>query len=474
MTLESALNRELEENKGKYTLDTINRVSELIRSISQNPDKRIQYKKHLINVEDYQLFHALHPEWNGKSTHEMHQDKTTGASAFYKAFNRWINTFPAKERKILKENVFPDMREDWSTLNTIDDWKAYFNSHPEWYGKSTEEMQKDKVSGGIKFYHSFNRWMKNFPTTDRKNLKEQIFPVLLNDWSTFKTIDDWKSYFNSRPEWQSKSTHNMIRGNIDGASAFYGAFKKWVNTHPISKRKSLTQQIFPVLLNDWSTFKTIDDWKSCYDSHSEWHGKSTNEIHDDYATGASAFYVSFSKWLKKESKGDEEQRSRLMRCVFQETDNTYSFDGKIAYFDSKPERLVGLVLHKVGLMDDVVENKNLHVKTNEGSAHSIDFLVGNNVFVEYHPVTPFDKDLGRNTIEDIADYKLEHVTNPKFKGYQFHIIDRIDQLYGLFRGENIKPYMTNRYRDMSKEQFDELIKEARLELHSYDKNHMRR
>ena len=285
-------------------------------------------------------------------------------------------------------------------------------------------------------------------------------------YRSLEDIDDFVLYHNLHSEWQGKSTFEMRKDKESGANAFYEAFNNWVKNETPNKkeRKALTQKIFKPKETVWSPYKTIDDWIGEYNRHSEWQGKSTSEMEKDKESGAGAFYGAFNKWAKNTAK-TEKERKAYVRAIFPERNAPfkYSFGNDEKHFDSYPERIVAILLNHYGLVDDFIEGKNLHVRTNGNKLNSIDFLV-DKTFIEFHPLSIADNKNGL-TLEQAGERKKENITNPEYTSFGFHHIWNIDQLYDVLLNNNLM----NGSRNLSKKQFEKDIMLAYKKAIGYDK-----
>jgi hypothetical protein len=313
--------------------------------------KQLSEEIFTFQLNDYSNLHAIddwielyqqHPEWQGMSTSQIQKEKKYGGLAFYQAFSTWTKkTAKTKEeRKQLVQQIFPSQRNDYSNLQTIDDWIELYQQHPEWHGLNTHQIET--VEGGCAFYSRFSKWTKQVAKTEeeRKHLVQQIFPSQRNDYSNLKTIDDWIELYQQHPEWHGLNTHQITRERKTGGNSFYQAFIKWTRktTKTQRQRKKLREQIFPPIFNDYSNLQTIDDWIELYQQHPEWHGLSTHQI--EKVEGGGAFYQAFSTWTKKTAKTKEE-RKQLVQQIFLPKINDYSnlktIDDWIEYHAQHPE-----------------------------------------------------------------------------------------------------------------------------------------
>ena len=122
----------------------------------------------LSEISDWVSEFNNNPEWKGRNYSEMMADNVSGASEFYHAFTRWTKkectnsngTINQNKRKQLKKRLFLPILTKYAHLTSIDDWVSEFEKHPEWQGRSTHQMRKDKESGANAFYQAFRKWTK--------------------------------------------------------------------------------------------------------------------------------------------------------------------------------------------------------------------------------------------------------------------------------------------------------------------------
>ena len=430
------------------------------------------------------------PEWQGKSITEMNKDKESGASAFYDAFNRWVKneainengtTNKKKEQELIKR-IFTPKKNNWSSYTTIDHWIAHHERNPEWQGKSIYEMRKGEESR--KFYVAFSKWTKKETTNGnriedkkkRKELTQRIFTPKRNDWSSYITIDHWIAHYEKNPEWQGKSTHEMLKDKESGAQSFYAAFKSWVNKETVNEkiRKELIEIIFPSRHNDWSAYTTIDHWIAHYEKNPEWKGKSTEEMQKDKESGAKAFYAAYRVWINNEArdqngKVNEKKRKELTQILFppRKAPYFYVFGDEEAHFDSYPERIVGIMLGEYGLVDSFTEGINLHVHVNCKKRNSIDFLVGE-AFIEYHPCSILDKK-NNLSLKQAGQRKKDSITRPEYDGFEFYHIWEVEDLFNLLQEEPIQNMLPEEHRGLTKKRFKKDLRNVRQNCITYDK-----
>ena len=144
----------------------------------------------------------------------------------------------------------------------------------------------------------------------------------------------------------------------------------------------------------------------------------------------------------------------------------YDFRNKRVEFGSSPERTIGMLLHKYGLIKNFEEDENIHVKGGEGQ-HSIDFLVGN-TFIEYHPLGGYDVQRGRDTDAKMEQYKWENITKPEYQDTWFWHLTEVEQLYDVLQDSAVKPLMGRKHRNLSLTQFRKDVKEAEEKARVYD------
>jgi hypothetical protein len=213
---------------------------------------------------------------------------------------------------------------------------------------------------------------------------------------------------------------------------------------------------------------SIDDWIKEYQQHPEWQGKSTTEMGNDTESGANSFYKAFHEWVNKQTE-DKKQRKELTRQVFTELKAPffYKFNDCDIQFDSRPERIVALVIYQYGLVTKYTEEINLHVRVNGKKRHSIDFLVGE-TFIEYHPLSPADRKKGIKTVQGAGKRKRQSITNPAYQGFDFHHIWEVGQLYDVLRDEKVSAMLPEEHRPLSLESFEQRVAEVYKLAAAYD------
>jgi hypothetical protein len=177
--LEELLNKEIQNNPGKYNQDTISRVTKLAKYISENMDSYTPYKL-LRELSDFQLYYRIHPEWHGRSSSQMHKNKELGGINFYSAFLYWTKKESKGDigyQKKLFYEIFPRKKIDWSNFVDVDDWKKYHDNIEDWIGKSPNEIRKDEKNAGHRFYCSFNKWTKKV-AKNKFNYRLKLFQIV--------------------------------------------------------------------------------------------------------------------------------------------------------------------------------------------------------------------------------------------------------------------------------------------------------
>jgi len=440
MTLNERLDSIIAENPNKYTSQTVGNVKNLIG----NEKKYVTYRKYFTSIDDFALYHELHPEWQGLSTYGL--EKIPGGKAFFSSLCNWINraTQDKQEKQQLVQTIFPTTRKSYSHLKTIDDWKNYHAQHPEWQGLNGEQMKG--VSG---YYNALVKWADKTAKTkeEKKKLIQTIFPPQRRDYANFKTIDDWKNYHAQHPKWQGLSIFQLVK--MPEGSSFYDSLNYWVNktTHDKQEKQQLVQAIFPPRKSDYIPLKTIDDWKNYHAQHPEWQG--LNSLSSYLVKGARAFYDGFLKWTKTNSENEEHRQNLIHEIYPPQKDLDYDHKGKTILYDSRPERIIGILLEKYGLIRKPQEGLNIHVKTNGSKLNSIDFLI-DNLFLEYHPLGIADIRASR-TLKQSGQRKKDNITNPDYQGFGFVHIWEIDQLYdNLLKSAKIRKKMYKRHQKLTK------------------------
>lgn len=279
---------------------------------------------------------------------------------------RQVADVPVSEAKDFSESVFDELQErvakralqamenatppakinarnDWSSLRSVEDWKAFHAERPEWQGLSTSAMQKSSQTGGYAFYQAFAKWCKAASDGEegkRLELIETVFPKMLNSWESFVTLRDWKAYHAARPEFQGVPAGGMK--SVSGGYAFYAAYVNWCKEEAAgddAKRRALVEEIFQSQLRSWEPFAKLQDWKDFHEARPEWKGLTSGTIRS--VEGGTAFYGAFAKWCKAEAAGDKTRQRELMETLFPPAHNSWKRFSTIgewaAFFGSKPE-----------------------------------------------------------------------------------------------------------------------------------------
>ncbi len=277
----------------------------------------------------------------------------------------------------------------YSVFTSIEDYALLYQLHPEWHALSTKEMCYASLPDAISFHSAFRGFVAS-QTEDKLERRELLSKVYtyknkirkVSGKSIYLTFDDWKNEFNSHPEWQGLSIKEFEE-KYD--ASFIVGLQRWLldNVSSKKKRREHVLSFFPRKPNTWR-FNSIDEWKEYFNSHPEWRGNSTLDI--QRTKEGTNFNMAFRTWCKKEADSDEQKRQELFRTIFPPKGRcTYQIGNEVLEFDSYPERLVGLMLLEIGLVDKFETGKNLHVRVSEKYKSKLDFLV-NDVFIEYHPL----------------------------------------------------------------------------------------
>lgn len=67
---------------------------------------------------------------------------------------------------------------------------------------------------------------------------------------------------------------------------------------------------------NWSSYRTMEDWKALYEATPEWKGLSPFEIQKDVDSGGYAFYGAFHRWLRKVHPDDPTARKAAIDDFF--------------------------------------------------------------------------------------------------------------------------------------------------------------
>jgi len=137
------------------------------------------------------------------------------------------------------------------------------------------------------------------------------------------------------------------------------------------------------------------------------------------------------------------------------------------FFDSGEERIVGELLHRYGLINRFVEGENFHVRSGD-SRISLDFKIGS-VFIEYHPLSLGEIKNGVS-IAEAGRRKQQSVSSEKFPDHEVIHIWKLSQLFACLKEHPILSRMMHpEYRDLSREEFVQHLREARVHGHKIDR-----
>ncbi|GEM_PF-4616031 len=335
------LNQLIVQNPERYALSTVARVRAFVNFEMANPDRQKPMRL-FQEVDDFHLYFQLRPEWHEKSVKALSRDTKSGAGAFYEAFTLWVKKVAPEDRQKqeqLKDVLFPHRKISRGHLTSIEDWIAEFEKHPEWAGKSGVAMIDDREGGGGSFYKGFNHWLERHvkDKEERKKLRERLFPKQKYDWSSLKTLDQWIEAFNAHPQWLGRGYALMVEDKESGSSSFFQTFAQWVRKEAQgdkAKEKELILAIFP-RRNEYRQFTTIGEWEKEFNTHPEWHGRSSGEMIADRESGANAFYASFLRWTR--TIGDSKMRFAYKRRFFSNARRKYrSEKSPEPYISSNP------------------------------------------------------------------------------------------------------------------------------------------
>ena len=134
----------------------------------------------------------------------------------------------AQRLKILDKLIYPKRQNDWSHINTTDDFNKFIGENDV---KNAKELEKR--FGGV-----YNR-------ARRLNILDKlIYPEKRNDWSHLNTPDDFNKFIKE----------NDIKNPKDLKERFRGIFNR------ATTNKLLSKLIYPEKRNDWSCINTFDNF----------------------------------------------------------------------------------------------------------------------------------------------------------------------------------------------------------------------
>lgn len=356
-------------------------------------------------------------------------------------------------------------------FTSIEDYALYHELHDEWHNLNLKERSTTKIPGVVNFHSAFRSFVckQAEDKLSRRELLERVYSYKNKirydgNLGKDKPFEDWKKEFESHDEWKGLSISECKK---KGGGGFITAFQKWLlkNVNSKKKRHEYISELFEIKSQGrppkW-VFKTIEEWKNYFDGVEDWRGYSTLDMLR--TKEGTNFNMAFRSWCKKESNGDQEYRRQLLREIFPAKGRcTYKIGKQIVEFDSYPERIVGLMLLELNLMDKFERGKNFHVRVSDKNKSTIDFLV-DDVFVEYHPLH-FSEIQRGDTWKDAVKRKKNYITKPEYVSNDLLMVASIDELYpGLLKYWELSGCL-------SKECFNDLEKYVRNEVYKFDKKH---
>lgn len=216
--------------------------------------------------------------------------------------NKWKNENIENVRQLIRGS-YENERIPYRFLKEFEDFQLYYELHPEWKGISVTEMKRSDDYLTRTFAVAYYLWVKK-QTSDkgeRISLMKKLFVSKRGNWSSFKTVDDWRREYDSYG-WTGRSVRKVMNESNEGNN-FCRAFYVWVNNQtPVHKKRQLLRaKLFARKLNDWTDFRTLDNWINEYYKHPKWKGKTCSEMQKEFKSGGCAFYQSFYKWARKQS-----------------------------------------------------------------------------------------------------------------------------------------------------------------------------
>jgi len=422
---------------------------------------------------------------------------------FFRAYQKFLtNDNSNPETKIIDqdkvearlEELFPRLHKNWTDFKTPEDFINYYNFHSELQNKTRAQIWLDH-QGGIAFVVAYSNFLKKYcrnPQTKRidysqvENKLNELFPRSRKDWEDCKTPEDCLNYYNSHPELHQK-TRDQITDLKPGGQIFFKVYRRSLikrftdyetKVTDYKKVNEKLDELFPRSKIDWSDLKTEEDLINFYNSHPEWKKLGRSEMSKSAYAEIRGFYAKFRRYLEQkyvDSKTGQIDVSKVATRIGEIIPSSpqkkpYKFDnGNIIIFDSRPERIIAILLNKYGLLKDPKERENVHIRINGKKQHSIDFLV-NNVFIEFHPVTDHDKKRNILNTSGYLDYKKRSITNNEHLNKPLYHIENIDQLYDVITNPSVNKSFNTLL--LSKERFKEDVKEAFKLAIKYDLTHV--
>ncbi len=472
MNLEARLKRVVDEDPDKYSPESIMRVHQFILWTEEHPNKRRQWNA-FDDIEDFKLYYNTDPSLKDKERGELANGPDEIGRKFYNAIALFFERKKIRDKK-QKEDLlmwFPKKKFRWTTFTTIKEFKDAYNSDPNLKGKASSELQENK-DGGSAFYAALYKLCKKLSKGDKK-VKEKLMewiPTKLYNWFEYTTIEHFKREYNNNPLFKGKFRSEIANDTTNGGSRFYSALKRFCNNESkgdTKKKDELMSWLPESDIYRWKKFTKIEQFKIEYETNNHLRGKTGQELSKDTRHGGKAFHSALGRFCRKESKRQGIDRAELLIWLPYSTKAPkYDFGRGQLRFGSNPERIVGMILNKYGLLKRPEEGINVHVMTNGNHQHNLDFLTGN-TFIEYHPLSIGEKKKGL-TFEDVFDIRWNNITNPEYQQHWFWMFEDINDLHYILQDPEIKPLMNKKYQNLTYNQFKDHVNEAYDKAREYD------
>ena len=243
MSLETRLNEIIKKHPDSYNRQVVRRVREFIRSEDKNHDK---YKHFRIfkDIDDWILYHRLHPEWQGMSPSDINRTSNNGIKQFYDMLLVWCklkvkgsSRESKRKRNMMTRQVLQYKKPCYRNLKTLYEWIKAKQDNPEWRDATSRQMQRNEVEGGNAFYRHCKEFVESKTESKlrQREMMAKVFKPKRNN-RNYTRIDDWKDEYEKR--FAGYSVRQLETNTVLGGRGYVYSLRKWLKReHPKSPRK---------------------------------------------------------------------------------------------------------------------------------------------------------------------------------------------------------------------------------------------
>ena len=188
-----------------------------------------------------------------------------------------------------------------------------------WLGRTPNQMLDDTESDAKTAFLVFcgfaNRRLSESATI------ADWFPGPSQDYSKLVTGEAWEAYF-KKMQWIGRSPAAMCRDVASGASAAFGAFKRWVSGDH-EARSEISARLFPVRKHSEEKhasmkrdgFNSVEEWREHFRSKG-WFGRTSGALNADPDREAYRTYLAFVRWTRRQSDETREKISEFFPSLW--------------------------------------------------------------------------------------------------------------------------------------------------------------